>query len=36
MVVKGEREYTVPAVPPHLRRVDLQRRLIEVDWPADF
>ena len=36
MVVKGEREYTVPAAPPYLRRVDLERRLIEVDWPADF
>lgn len=36
MVVKGEREYAVPAVPPHLRRVDLEQRLIEVDWPADF
>lgn len=36
MVVRGEREYAVPAGPPHLRRVDLQRREIEVDWPADF
>jgi 16S rRNA processing protein RimM len=36
MVIRGEREYTVPAVPPHLRRVDLERRMIEVDWPADF
>lgn len=36
MLVKGEREYTVPAAPPHLRRVDLERREIEVDWPADF
>jgi 16S rRNA processing protein RimM len=36
MVVRGEREYTVPAGPPHLKRVDLERREIEVDWPADF
>ena len=36
MVVKGEREYVIPAAPPHLRRVDPERRLIEVDWPADF
>jgi len=36
MVVSGEREYTVPAGPPHLKRVDLERREIEVDWPADF
>jgi 16S rRNA processing protein RimM len=36
MVVQGEREYAVPAVAPHLKRVDLQQREIEVDWPADF
>jgi 16S rRNA processing protein RimM len=36
MLVRGEREYAVPAGPPHLRRVDLDRREIEVDWPADF
>jgi 16S rRNA processing protein RimM len=36
MVVRGEREYAVPAGPPHLKRVDLERREIEVDWPADF
>lgn len=36
MVVRGEREYMVPAAPPHLRRVDTARREIEVDWPADF
>lgn len=36
MVVQGEREYALPAVPPHLKRVDLQQREIEVDWPADF
>jgi len=32
MVVRGEREYWVPAVPQHLRRVDLQARRIVVDW----
>lgn len=36
MIVRGEREYAVPALPPHLRRVDLARREIAVDWPADF
>jgi 16S rRNA processing protein RimM len=36
MVVRGEREYAVPAGPPQLKRVDLERREIEVDWPADF
>lgn len=32
MVVRGEREYWVPAVPQHLRRVDLQARRVVVDW----
>lgn len=36
MIVRGEREYAVPALPPHLQRVDLDRREIAVDWPADF
>lgn len=37
MVVRGEREYWVPAVPQHLRRVDLESRRVVVDWdePAD-
>jgi 16S rRNA processing protein RimM len=37
MVVRGEREYWVPAVPQHLRRVDLQARRVVVDWeePAE-
>lgn len=37
MVVRGEREYWVPAVPQHLRRVDLKARRVVVDWddPAD-
>ena len=34
MVVRGDREYWVPAVPQHLRRVDLQARRIIVDWDA--
>ncbi|MGO9932634.1 MAG: ribosome maturation factor RimM [Steroidobacteraceae bacterium] len=34
MVVRGEREYWVPAVPQHLRRVDLQARQVVVDWDA--
>jgi 16S rRNA processing protein RimM len=34
MVVRGEKEYWVPAVPQHLRRVDLQARRIIVDWDA--
>jgi len=32
MVVRGAREYWVPAVPQHLRRVDLQARRVVVDW----
>jgi 16S rRNA processing protein RimM len=36
MIVRGAREYAVPALPPHLQRVDLERREIAVDWPADF
>jgi 16S rRNA processing protein RimM len=37
MVVRGTREYWVPAVPQHLRRVDLEARRIMVDWeePVD-
>jgi len=34
MVVRGEREYWVPAVPQHLRRVDLLARKVIVDWEA--
>ncbi len=36
MVVRGGREHWVLASPAHLRRVDLARREIEVDWPADL
>lgn len=32
MVVRGTQEFWVPAVPQHLRRVDLQARLVVVDW----
>jgi 16S rRNA processing protein RimM len=32
MVVRGEQEYWVPAVPQHLRRVDLKARRVVVDW----
>jgi hypothetical protein len=28
----GEQEYWVPAVPLHLRRVDLTARRVVVDW----
>ena len=34
MVVRGEKEHWVPAVPKHLRRVDLQARRVVVDWDA--
>ena len=32
MVVRGEQEFWVPAMPQHLRRVDLQARRVLVDW----
>ena len=34
MVVRGTQEYWIPAVPQHLRRVDLQARRVVVDWNA--
>jgi 16S rRNA processing protein RimM len=34
MVVRGLREYWVPAVPLHLKRVDLAARRVIVDWEA--
>jgi 16S rRNA processing protein RimM len=34
MVVRGEREYWVPALPTHVRRVDLQARRVLVNWDA--
>lgn len=36
MVVRGRREYWLPAQPPRLRRVDLARRELVVDWPEDI
>jgi 16S rRNA processing protein RimM len=30
------REHWVLAAPPHLRRVDLAARMIEVDWPTEL
>jgi 16S rRNA processing protein RimM len=34
MVVRGAQEFWIPAVPQHLRRVDLQERRVVVDWSA--
>src|SRR5277367_4657881 len=34
MVVRGQSEHWVPAVPKYLRRVDLQARRVVVDWDA--
>ncbi len=36
MVVQGEREHWVPAVPRYLKRVDLVAGEVEVDWPEDL
>jgi 16S rRNA processing protein RimM len=35
MVVAGEAEYWIPAIPQYLRKVDLDNRRLSVDWPAD-
>jgi 16S rRNA processing protein RimM len=35
MVVRGEREYWIPATPRHLSKVDLGAGMILVDWPAE-
>ena len=35
MVVVGTDEYWIPAIPQYLRKVDLEGRLLSVDWPAD-
>jgi 16S rRNA processing protein RimM len=32
MVVRGRQEFWVPAVPQHLRRIDLEARRVTVDW----
>ena len=34
MVVRGAQEYWIPAIPQHLRRVELQARRVVVDWNA--
>ena len=36
MVVTGVRELWIPALPSHLKRVDLERGEIEVDWPEEL
>ena len=35
MVVRGAQEFWIPAVPRHVRRVDLEARRVIVDWNAD-
>jgi 16S rRNA processing protein RimM len=35
MVVNGTAEYWIPAIPQYLRKVDIEGRFINVDWPAD-
>jgi 16S rRNA processing protein RimM len=35
MVVRGTQEFWIPAVPQHVRRVDLRERRVVVDWNAD-
>jgi 16S rRNA processing protein RimM len=32
MIVRGETEFWIPAVPKHLRRVDLAAKRVVVDW----
>jgi len=34
MVVRGAREFWIPAAPQHVRRVDLSARRVVVDWDA--
>ncbi len=34
MVVRGVQEYWIPAIPQHLRRVELRARRVVVDWNA--
>jgi len=34
MVVRGAQDYWIPAVPRHLRRVELEARRVVVDWTA--
>src|ERR1700722_2450379 len=35
MVVRGAQEFWIPAVPRHVRRVDLEARRVIVDWNTD-
>lgn len=35
MVVAAANEYWIPAIPQYLRKVDLESRVVSVDWPAD-
>jgi len=35
MVVAGTVDYWIPAIPQYLRKVDLETRVLSVDWPAD-
>jgi 16S rRNA processing protein RimM len=36
MLIQGAREHLVPAVPQHLKKVDLSAGTILVDWPEEF
>jgi 16S rRNA processing protein RimM len=36
MVVRGDRDYWVPALPKYLRRVDLGARQVVVDWDDEL
>ncbi len=36
MVVSGERETWIPANSQYLRRVRLDERFVEVEWPGDY
>ncbi len=36
LVVQGERERLIPLVPQVIQEVDLARRVLRVDWDAEF
>jgi 16S rRNA processing protein RimM len=36
VVVSGKQERWLPATAPFLKRVDLERGEVELDWPAEF
>lgn len=36
MLIKGKKERLIPAVPQHLRKVDLKSGTILVDWPEEL